>query len=272
MREFPKSLRLFSVQALHVAAITMFYLLFLMLYEPKALTELMSTGQGQLSIRDMYSFNISISIAIWFVSLSITRSLLFAFRKKLTESMVIYALWCVFEVTVGSAFVALYLALISPSTGNYFFFLGRCISCYVGAAVFAYAILTLIYMVRDGGRSELPGEGARLKFYDNRHLLKFVTNAAAVMYIEAQENYYVIHYAENGIMKSVQIRNSMKSLEPLSESAGFVKVHRSYIVNPQHITQLRKDKEGMYFADLDAGGEIAIPVSKKYHEQVASAL
>ena len=93
-----------------------------------------------------------------------------------------------------------------------------------------------------------------------------------MLYIEANENYIIVHYQENGIEKRFQIRNSMKNIEPLCERAGFVRTHRSYIVNPAHIRMVRKDVNGLYFADLGTENSDGIPVSKKYYDNVTAAL
>jgi DNA-binding LytR/AlgR family response regulator len=61
-------------------------------------------------------------------------------------------------------------------------------------------------------------------------------------------------------------------VEEVSEKAGFVRTHRGFIVNPQHVKLIRKSEGGYYFADLDMGGENGIPVSRKYYDSVTSVL
>lgn len=272
-QDFPNSMRKIIPQIIHAVAIVVFFMLFIIIYEPKLLTGMMLTGQGAYRIEDMFAFNLSITCAIYLVSMMVTRLAIYLLRGKLMSSYLHYSAACVLEVLVASAFIGLYLVLISPEEDNYFFWFLQSIKALVGIVVYPYVIIAMAYALHDMARTDLISEeGARIKFYDNRHLLKFVTSATSVLYIEAEENYIVVHYQENGISKKVQIRNSMKSLEPLCEKAGFMRVHRSYFLNPRHVTQLRKEKDGFYFADLDSGDGSSIPVSKRYYEQVAGAL
>jgi DNA-binding LytR/AlgR family response regulator len=64
----------------------------------------------------------------------------------------------------------------------------------------------------------------------------------------------------------------MKSLEPLMQKHGMVRCQRSYYINPSHIKVLRKDKEGMIWAELDIINTKQIPVSAKYYHNVEQLL
>ena len=48
--------------------------------------------------------------------------------------------------------------------------------------------------------------------------------------------------------------------------------HRSYLINPVHVKVLRKDKEGVVYAELDAPEVQHIPVTKRYYASVSSLL
>ena len=168
--------------------------------------------------------------------------------------------------------MALYLTLMSKGGYGFFQMLGMCLPALVSILVYPYIILTLYYCLKQALNAPSPDESTRLKFYDSRHQLKFITSAASVLYIEAAENYIILHYGENGVEKKYQIRNSMKNIEPLCASAGFVRTHRSFIVNPSHVKLIRKDPGGFYFAELGTSREGGIPVSKKYYDALAAVL
>lgn len=273
-REFPVQIRRFSAQFMIVAAVVAFYLIFALLYEPKALSDLLSTGQGFYRLGDMSAFNLAISTAIVLVSTCLLRGLFLAFKNKVSRSLASYSLWCFIEVVITASFLSLYFCLIdkvNPQSGTYFSYLIQSVRAYLCVSVFPYLIVTLLYMLQDARTSEPMEDNTRIRFYDNRHLLRFATTVSSVLYIEAEENYIVVHYLENGVPKKIQIRNTMKSLEPMCETGSFVRVHRSYIVNPKHVKQLRKDPEGFFFADLDVEGP-EIPVSKRYQKSLDAIL
>ena len=92
------------------------------------------------------------------------------------------------------------------------------------------------------------------------------------MYLESNENYVIIHFSENGVEKKYQLRNTLKSVEPLCEKAGFVRTHRGFIVNPAHVRLIRKEPGGFFFADIGSDRPQGIPVSKKYYDNITAAL
>lgn len=247
-------------------------MLFVLLYVPGHLCDLLRTGQGFYRTADQFAFNLSISCAIVFVTMSILRLLFLVFRKKLASSILIYSIWCLIEMVVTATFLAMYFSLMAgrdPSSGNFFWFLGNTVGAYLPMALIPYVLMTLIYMLSDSYSTQPLPDDSRIRFYDNRHLLKFATSVSSVLYIEAEENYVSIHYLDNGVTKRTQIRATMKSVEAMCETTGYVRVHRSYIVNPKHVSQLTKDPDGFFFAVIDSDST-QIPVSKKYQKSLES--
>lgn len=273
--QFPKSLRKVPVQGVFCLAVTGFFLLFALLYEPAYMMELLSTGQGFFPMQDMTAFNLAIICAVIFVSMVILRTAFVLARKVLTTSIGRYSLWCLFEVLVTAAFIALYLSLmktaVPDSRHSYFLVLGSCVRMYFGVAFYPYVLFTLYMVSQEQAVSEPLSDSTRIRIYDNRHLLRFAAVASSIVYIEAEENYILVHYLENGMPKKTQIRNTMKSMEKICENGTFVRVHRSYIVNPKHVKLLRKDPGGFYFAELDVEAP-EIPVSKRYQKSLDAIL
>ncbi|MCQ2178969.1 MAG: LytTR family transcriptional regulator [Bacteroidales bacterium] len=267
-----KSLLRFPAQLVHVLCMPAFFMLFALLYKPQGLEALLHTAEGAYRF-NVFSFNLSICIAIITVLLCLTRMIaMYLLRSHMEMSIARYVAWCLAEVVAMAAFVALFLTLMNPGEESYFHFLGDSVQCLLEAMAFPYIILALAYWLHDAKDPDISEDNHRIRFYDSRHLLKFATTADSILYIQASENYIVIHYLENGTARKFELRNSMKNMEQTCENAGFVRAHRSYLVNPRHITVIRKDRGGFYFAELDSGSEREIPVSKKCYEKVAQAL
>ena len=266
MSTFPKALTRLPSTFIHIGAFPAYFLAATLMYEPKALSRLMDAG-------GMSTFNIVICSAIILVAMAILRMTLWLIRKHFPANMWRYVFWCIGEALVCCAFTGLYLVLMDRAQdGGYFHYFGASIVSIGSMEIVPYLVITLLYMVLDDSRNAPLESDARLKFYDNRHQLKFITTASSVTYIESNENYILVHYLENGIAKKYQIRNSMKNIEALCEQAGFARAHRCYIVNPLHIKQIRKGANGLTFADLGDGNEEGIPVSKKYYGSIAAML
>ena len=101
--------------------------------------------------------------------------------------------------------------------------------------------------------------------------MKAVVDSSSILYIEAKDNYVVIHYLDNDKVKDYQLRNTMNAIAPLVEPHNLFRCQRSYYVNLSHITALRKDPNDMISAELDAG-DIVIPVSRKVYRDLSAKL
>ena len=269
---FPERLTRFFPNYLHVLVLFVCFILFAFLYDPRPLHNLLTAGEGRVLVgRDIFSFNTAICASIIFVVMNMMRIPLFFLRRPLGMGFVGYLVWCFGEVLLCSFFVALYLTLMSG--GLYFEYLGRTIAVLLSLFAWPYVILTLWFCLRDARESGGVSEGERLRFYDSRHQLRFITGASTLLFIEASENYVIIHYLDNGTEKQYQLRNTMKSVEPLCERAGLVRSHRSFFINPAHIRQIRKDPQtGLFFADLGTDRDGGIPVSRKYYDGVTAMM
>lgn len=272
MSSYPKAFGRFFPNLLYTLAIPAFFLVGALLYEPAALGRLMHTGEGISPIESIYPFNTAICFAIILGVMIMMRLFFWLMHRRIPMTLWRYFFWCIGEIILICAFTALYLVLTSRGEDSWFAFWGRSISSIGSILIYPYLIITLLYCYLEARNTESAWNDTRLKFYDNRHQLKFITEASSVLYIESNENYIVLHYLENGIERRFQIRNSMKNIEELCEVAGFARTHRCYIVNPLHIKTIRKDPGGLYFADLGCERSEGIPISKKYYSNITSLL
>lgn len=278
MNRFPPSLRSFRAQIFLLLAATGFFTASVLFYEPSIWIKLLQTGEGLYrSIDNLLIFNLPIVTAIVGVSLLLLRIIFYYACRRMNLTLVRYGIWCGFEWLVCSAFVALYLVLMAQGDKSYFIYWGRCFAALSAILIYPYLIVTLLYALDDALHADPADAQLRMKFYDNRHQLKFVCAAGDLLYIRSDENYIRLYYSENGQIKEFILRNSLKSVEALCEKAGFVRTHRCYIVNPRFIKTIKKDSRGLFFVDLGAShiknrDEEGIPVSKKYYDAVASVL
>jgi DNA-binding LytR/AlgR family response regulator len=75
-----------------------------------------------------------------------------------------------------------------------------------------------------------------------------------ILFAEASNNYCVIHTAQKKYVLSVTLKTVAARLETLH----FIRIHRSYMINPKHIVEV-----GEGFVQL-AGHKL--PISRSYHE------
>ena len=141
--------------------------------------------------------------------------------------------------------------------------------------ILPYTILGLSIRLAEYHHKESdPQQNAirRMRFYDERHNLKIVLTSDSVLYISAEINYVNIVYLENDKVRTYILRSSMKAIEELCQDNGLMRCHRSFYINPSHIKVLRKDMEGVMYAELDADDVRHIPVTRKYYAALSEAL
>ena len=92
---------------------------------------------------------------------------------------------------------------------------------------------------------------------------------ADVRFVEAHGDYARLHTASGSHL----VRVAMSSLEQRWAAAGFVRVHRSYLVSTAHITELRVEPAGGHAVRLGSGQEsTTIPVSRRHTRELKDRL
>ena len=87
-----------------------------------------------------------------------------------------------------------------------------------------------------------------------------------ILTIESGGNYVYIHTNE----QVLPMRSTMAEIEKQLGLSDFIRVHRSYIVNLNHILRLKKQSTDSNELTLNSGK--SIPVSKKYRTELVAAL
>nr|WP_245653368.1 LytTR family DNA-binding domain-containing protein [Herbidospora sakaeratensis] len=115
--------------------------------------------------------------------------------------------------------------------------------------------LELDHLRRKAALDSIPVElGGRTRFID----------PGAVWFAEARGDYVRLRTAEGGFL----VRTSMAALEQRWAAAGFIRAHRSTLVNARHVSELR-------FADgraLLLVGTETLPVSRRHTREVRERL
>ncbi|MBR5924870.1 MAG: LytTR family transcriptional regulator [Bacteroidales bacterium] len=141
-----------------------------------------------------------------------------------------------------------------------------------------YLIVTIIYVLasfkaRSGKEvvEEAP-KAETISFLDIYQRPKLTVAPSDVLFIEARENYVDIHYLDDGKVNKYELRATMSSLGKIASDNGFIRCQRSFYINPEHVTLLRKESGGLVFAELDESGLPGIPVSRKYYEELSKSI
>ena len=265
---FPKN---YAAHLIYVLLLPLFFISFCFLYNPFGIQEFFD-GTGGKS----FAFHVVMLTCIQMGSLALTRLVLFLIHRKLNILWWHYMIWCISEVLVLAAFMALYTTLFFGRDLPFFPSLSYCLEYSYLILIYPYLILTLIRiginLSNDLQSRGVVREDELVKFYDENKKLRMTIDPEAILYVSAEANYLKIHYLENGRIREFLLRNSMKSLENNPSAKSLVRCHRSYFINPRQVRVLSRNKEGFIYAELlpeDAGG---IPVSKQYYDRLSDML
>jgi DNA-binding LytR/AlgR family response regulator len=102
-----------------------------------------------------------------------------------------------------------------------------------------------------------------VSFTDEKGVLKFSVKKEDLLYIEAADNYILIHYMASRKPVKYMIRTSLKRIEQEMPDAGLVRCHRSFIVNIDNVKVIRKEKEGLIIG-FGSPEDSTVPISKTY--------
>lgn len=266
MNKLPSIFSTLRSNLIFIVVLPVFWLGFVLLYQPSSLVELLNMRAGMLS------FNATIIMCILLGVMIVSRAVLMATHRSIQHNWFTFILWEVAELFTMSLFTALYLTLMYHGEFAYFYMVGQILFYLLIISVFPYVIFDLAFAYIGVLEQDSVYDDSLMRFLDGTKKLKLMIAASAVLYIEADENYVHIKYMEGERLKDYPLRASMKSLEELMQKHGLIRCQRSYYINPQHVKVLRRDKEGMISAELDVANQKSIPVSPKYYDALAKWL
>lgn len=146
-------------------------------------------------------------------------------------------------------------------------------------------ILRFIFIIKfqqqhiESLRSKLSERKTDIKTEKSGSLILFSENKTEkirlenndLFYIKAADNYVEIYYKRSDKLQKKLLRNTLKNIETqLSAENNFIRCHRTFLVNLNHIEKLGKNYKGSYLKISDLEEEI--PVSRHYLLKVQETL
>ena len=250
-----------------LASVFIFATIFVLIYQP--LNPPVSWS------RQLYT---TLLVGSGFVVLLLSRLLMHIIHKHHVLYLWQYVVWGVGEILVFIFGLALFAYLLGDA--ETFFSLVVRVTIDVAGILTVPYILTVLLFLLDHEKEEnarlraalesyrCPQKGTNevLNFYDRGGRLALATRSENVLYIEADDNYCIIHYYTDEHEETFVLHNSMKYFDSWGSETGLLRCHRSYIVNMPNVKLLRKERDGLTL-ELYRGDRI-IPVSRTYREGV----
>lgn len=223
----------------------------------------------------------SLMVLIGLTLISISRVIMYFFVKKISIGYLEYLIWIFAEITILAGFYV-FIAYKVGFIDNFisqnqelvyweaiFEIFRKAIANTTWMLLIPYIISFLYlyneYLVRDVIDKE--EEKNVIQFKDERNEVRFSISSKRVLYIESSDNYSVIKYISNEKISDFLLRCSLKKLSTDLKDTPIQRCHRSYMINLEHITSIKKDCSEICF-EFDTPNIKDIPISKSYNDRI----
>lgn len=212
--------------------------------------------------------------------IAISRIIMYIFVKRVSLSYLEYMIWLIMEVIILSGFYTLYVIWISPTLE--FFKYDDIITVFKEVNINTFLVVFIPYLVSwlyinnislRQRVLELESKGLSqvgvINFTDEKGENKLSLSSNSLIFIESADNYVEINYVSQNKLNKFLLRNSMKRMEELlASSTNVCRCHRSFIVNMEHVSAMRRNAD-----ELEIEFKIPeikkIPISKTYVKKVS---
>lgn len=250
---------------------TVFAYFFINVYQPFGSMEWYSVSWW------VFSFVSGLIVIAGMLVVLASRLIMFAIKKFRPISVRYYSVMIVSEIIMKGALYTIVerLALVDESP----FFPALLIAIQNTSLILLipYLISTLFFawwekkVSLDTLLRQLRFKPEFIPFRDENDTLKLSLKALDLLYLEANDNYVIVHYKSGEHHKKYMLRNTLKRLEKQMEGYPLLRCHRSFMVNIDQIKMLKRD-QSQFNLWLDVSGSISIPVSKSFTESVSEAM
>jgi hypothetical protein len=269
-REIPEYLKDRTTIITQVMFVSIFALVFINIYSPFNASSWFEVGRLEFFF---YSSALILSGMLVIVILKLIFVLL---AGKIRFTYLLFGIWNLIEIVLlAAAYLVVDLYLLKSGTELLERFTGLLFITLLVLAI-PYSISWLWLSLKDK-RSKLENltrnaslefrERQMVIFRDEMEKLRFSIKSRDILFVESTDNYVTVHTNEEGKLKKIMLRNTMKRLEKELEGTMIQRCHRSYMVNFENIKLVKLISANLYIY-LDFPEEIRIPVSRTYAEHV----
>ncbi|GAP43685.1 protein containing LytTr DNA-binding domain [Lentimicrobium saccharophilum] len=273
-KEIPAYLMLKSNIVRLILFTAFFALIFINVYAPFGVDVWFHTTRWQLLL---YSSVITLTGVLVVV---ISRIIMYHTRRTKLLRLWQYLVWVLAEVFFMGLFYTLYQKLILHDPRFFPDLLALSVQNTALVLLLPYSVLWLYFSwedkkirlekIRKEGAPDGPVKGM-VHFCDERGGLRFSLKAENLLYLEAADNYVYIHYLDNGKLSRHLLRSNLKRLDGELQDSALVRCHRSYMVNSEKVSLIRREKEGLRI-EMEGIANLSLPVSPTYATLVIGAL
>ena len=229
-----------------------------------------------------YIFLSSIIILTGMIIVVLSRLFMMDFVKRHTITYLHYVFWVVGEILSVSLFFTFFSMFVIEEE-KYQNFIDIFKNSTLNASILIllpYSILWLYFHRHEKrqlnqynplkNKDFKAPEKQKIIFHDEKGNIRITVPCKDLLYIDSTSNFITIHYLDQSRVSHFLIRNSLtKMIDDLNNDSQLIRCHRNYIVNPDKVKVLHKNK-GEITLELDDLNASTIPVSSLYYEKFIS--
>ena len=252
---------------------TVFAYAFINIYEPFGAAHWYAISKWQFLL---YS---GLLVLLGMVVVIVNRVIMYQISKLRPVSLLQYSLMVAAEIIIMAAFFALIedYALDDSRTWAELWFIAIQNTALILLIPYLISLLFFAFQEKKIKLENLTFDYLRkpvidfIPFRDENGVMRLSLKKSDLLYLEASENYVLVHYRVRNEIKQYLLRNSLKKLENDLKQHQIVRCHRSFMVNIEMVKMMQKGKKGL---ELHLAGpeNLVIQVSKTYEPAVISEL
>jgi DNA-binding LytR/AlgR family response regulator len=254
-----------------------FALVFINIYAPFGVGSWLNVTDFQLF------FYSSIVILIGMLVIAVSRLLMYLLSRKKAIRYGEYALWIIGEILSMAFVYTLIQRFFLQGQKDFMVIMKNTVRITAFIILLPYVIYWLYlsfkekYVLLEKMSLDHPenmeslndrkqqGTWSMIPFLDEKGILRFSVKREDLLYLEAADNYVLIHYLEGNKKMKYMIRTTLKRIEQEFSAKNLVRCHRSFIINIDHVRTIRREKEGLII-NFESPVNITVPISKTYLE------
>jgi hypothetical protein len=247
---------------IHIGFLTVFTLIFLTVYNPFNMSEWGGSMLGYIFI----------GTPVLLIGQFLLRPLL-GFQKLTLFQLILWALAEIFIITLGVYLIyGEHFNSLNQKLEEYFLTLK-----YVMLIIASPYLLSIWFiasrqklssfqnLIVSSSNLEPTIQSKLLCIQGENNKVVFAIDSDQIVFIKSSGNYLEINYLQDVQLYKELVRLSLKELEAKIKDTRLIKIHRSYLVNTQHISSFKKTRKGFelrmqHFADE------ALPVSSGFKD------
>ena len=269
-REIPDYLKDRSTIITQVMFVSIFALVFINLYSPFNASSWYEVGRIE------FFFYSSALILSGMLVIVFSKLIFVLISRRTRVTYLLFGIWHLVEIVLlAAAYLVVDLYLLKSGAEPMERFSGLLFITLLVLAI-PYSLSWLWLSLKDKRETleQLTRNTSReyqnsrmITFRDESEKLRFSIKSRDILFVESTDNYVTVHINEEGKLRKIMLRNTMKRLEKEMEGTLIQRCHRSFMVNFENIKLVKLISTNLYIY-MDFPGEIRIPVSRTYAEHV----